>query len=182
MYASSHPVLLLSPTLACLTNMDYYGTWLQKFGLYCLYWKMWTRSTQWLVTQDETCTSWELECGLRVYFNQKMLYVDSKTVRYLNAFGGLDYLDDEGKESDTDEHDGNRFIDKSGREVSNQIDKEMMQLQLRYWWSFVFVVTASIGRISVVECGQIMRENSGSLVVLYYLTLLRIRAGLGLYE
>ncbi len=78
--------------------------------------------------------------------SQKTLYVNSKTVRDLNAFGELDYLDDEGEERDTNEHDWNRFIDKSGREVSNQIDKEMMQLQLRYWWSFV--VTPSTGRIS----------------------------------
>lgn len=68
-----------------------------------------------------------------------------------NVFGRLDYLNlnDEDEESDTDEHDGNGFINESGREVSNMNDKEMQHSSSIDGTSFSPPPKAA----SVKECG-----------------------------
>ncbi len=45
-------------------------------------------------------------------------------MRDLNAFGELDYLDD-----DTEEHEGIGIIDESGKEVSTDSDISLMELR-----------------------------------------------------
>lgn len=75
--------------------------------------------------------------GLGVYLDKSGIASQSsssalsrlKTVRDLNAFGELDYLDDEDEESSTEEHEGIGLIDESVREVSMESDKEKQMQQ-----------------------------------------------------